>query len=131
MTALAVDLHQPTEESLLDAATRLAGAERWGNLDTLEDLIAPDYQGFDVAGRPMNRVSVVSSYSGGKVRITGLRLSDLRARVVGRVGLVAGVVALCGRREDREFDLRLRFLDVYTWKDSGWQLLASQDARLP
>ena len=26
---------------------------------------------------------------------------------------------------------RLRFLDVYAWRDSRWQLIASQDTRLP
>ena len=106
--------------------------ERWGNLDVLEALLASEYQGYDAAGRLQNRTSVISNYSEGKVVITGLRLGDLRAKVVGPVGLVAGITTLNGHRADREFDLRLRFLDVYTWNTTtGWKLIASQDARLP
>lgn len=131
MIDVAVAVAQATEESLRDAATRLAGAERWGNLDALDELLAPEYEGFDAAGRKKTRSSVMASYSEGKVRITGVRLADLRARIVGPVGLVTGVATLVGRRGEREFDLRLRFLDVYTWSDSRWRLLASQDARLP
>ncbi len=131
MTDVAVDLHQPTEQSLLDAATRLAGAERWGNLEALDDILAPGYRGFDAAGREKTRTSVMASYSEGEVRITGHRLRDLRVKVLGSVGLVTGVAALAGRHGDREFDLRLRFLHVYTRSQSGWRLLASQDARLP
>jgi hypothetical protein len=44
---------------------------------------------------------------------------------------VAGISALAGWQGEEEFEFRLRFLDVYLQRDGRWQLLASQDTRLP
>jgi hypothetical protein len=74
---------------------------------------------------------VLSAYSEGRVRISALRQSELRAKVVGEVGWVAGISALAGWQGEEEFEFRLRFLDVYLQRDGRWQLLASQDTRLP
>ena len=119
-----------TEASLLDAAGRLAQAEQQGDISALEQLLAPDYQGYDPSGRPQDRAGVLLGYAEGGVRMTTLRQSALRVRVLGNTGLVAGINALRGQQGPEHFDLRLRFLDVYAWRDSRWQLVASQDTRL-
>jgi hypothetical protein len=120
-----------SEASLLEAASRLAEAERRGNVAALEQLLAPEYQGYDPAGRSQDRVGVLWAYREGAMRIAVLRQSELRATVVGDVGLVAGISALSGRQAAEEFDFRLRFLHAYIWRDGRWQLIASQDTRLP
>jgi ketosteroid isomerase-like protein len=120
-----------SEASLLEAASRLAETERRGDVAALEQILAPEYQGYDPAGRSQDRASVLRAYREGEVRIAALRQSELRATVVGDVGLVAGISALSGRQAAEEFDFRLRFLDVYVWRDGRWQLIASQDTRLP
>jgi ketosteroid isomerase-like protein len=120
-----------SEASLLDAAQRLAEAERRGDVRILEELLAADYRGYDPAGRPQDRPSVVRAYADGGVRVTALGQSDLRVRVIGEVGLVTGVSAFQGRQGEEPFDFRLRFLDVYAWRDGRWQLVASQDTHLP
>jgi ketosteroid isomerase-like protein len=120
-----------TEASLLDAARRLAEAERQGDIQALEGLIATDYMGYDPVGRPQDRAGVLRAYAEGRVHVTVLRQSELRARILGEVGLVTGVSALQGRQNGESFDFTLRFLDAYGWRDGGWQLVASQDTRLP
>jgi ketosteroid isomerase-like protein len=120
-----------SEASLLDAAQRLAEAERRRDVGLLEELMAADYKGYDPAGRPQDRSGVLQAYAEGGVRVTVLGQSDLRVRVIGEVGLVAGVSTLQGRQGEEPFDLRLRFLDVYAWRDGRWQLIASQDTNLP
>lgn len=117
--------------ALLDAAQRLADAERRGDVGALEQLIAADYTGYDPAGRHQDRAGVLRAYTGGRVRVATLGQSELSARVVGEVGLVSGVSDFQGKQGDEPFDFRLRFLDVYAWRDSRWQLIASQDTRLP
>jgi hypothetical protein len=119
-----------SEASLLAAAQRLAGAERQGDVRALQELLAADYAGHDPAGRPQDRSSVLQAYANGRVRVTILEQSDLRARLMGEVGLVAGVSKLQGSQGEEFFDLRLRFLDVYAWRDDRWQLVASQDTYL-
>ena len=120
-----------TEASLLDAAGRLAQAEQQGDISALEQLLAPDYQGYDPSGRPQDRAGVLRGYAEGGVRMTTLRQSGLRVRVLGDTGLVAGINAVRGQQGTEHFDFRLRFLDVYAWRDGRWQLVASQDTRLP
>jgi ketosteroid isomerase-like protein len=120
-----------SEATLRDAAERLAQAEQKGDVPALEQLLATDYQGYDPSGRSQDRASVLRGYAeGGGVRVTTLLQSDLRVRVVGDAGLVAGINVLRGQQGHEHFDLRLRFLDVYAWRDGRWQLVASQDTRL-
>jgi hypothetical protein len=119
-----------SEASLLDAAQRLAQAEAKGDIPVLEQLLASDYQGFDPSGRSQDRAGVLRSYAQGGVRVTSLSQSDLKVRLLGGAGLVAGVNVLRGQQGHEHFDLRLRFLDVYAWRDGRWQLVASQDTRL-
>jgi hypothetical protein len=119
-----------SEASLLEAAERLAQAEAKGDIPVLEQLLAPDYQGYDPFGRPQDRAGVLRGYAPGGVRVTTLSQSDLRARVLGDAGLVAGINVMRGQQGHEHFDLRLRFLDVYAWRDGRWQLVASQDTRL-
>ena len=120
-----------SEASLLEAAERLAQAEAKGDIPVLEQLLAPDYQGYDPSGRPQDRAGVLRGYAeGGGVKVTSLLQSDLRARVLGEAGLVAGINVMRGQQGHEHFDLRLRFLDVYAWREGRWQLVASQDTRL-
>ena len=134
MTSSMMSAFEPravTEASLLDAATRLAGAERWGNVAVLEELLAPEYRGYDVSGQMHNRTSFLLAYAKGKMRLAALRLSQLETKVMGEVGLVAGVSEMCTGLGVEKLDLRFRFLDVYTWSSGGWRLIASQDTPLP
>jgi hypothetical protein len=120
-----------SEASLLEAAERLAQAEAKGDIPALEQLLASDYQGYDPFGRSQDRAGVLRGYAeGGGVKVTSLLQSDLRARVLGEAGLVAGINLMRGQQGHEHFDLRLRFLDVYAWREGRWQLVASQDTRL-
>ena len=119
-----------SEASLLEAAERLAQAEAKGDIPALEALLASDYQGYDPSGRRQDRAGVLRGYAQGGVRVTTLLQSDLRVRVLGEAGLVAGINVMVGQQGHEHFDLRLRFLDVYAWREGRWQLVASQDTRL-
>jgi ketosteroid isomerase-like protein len=126
-----VEVRPRSEASLLEAARRLALAEQHGDRAALEDLLASDYQGHDPAGRPQDRAGVIGAFTDGSVRVTRQRQGQLSARVIGDVGLVAGVNALEGEERSARFDFRLRFLEVYAWRDERWQLIASQTTYLP
>jgi ketosteroid isomerase-like protein len=120
-----------SEASVLQAAERLAEAERTGDVAALEQILAADYQGYDPAGRPQDRAAVLRGYGAGRVRMAGLVQTQLEARVLGDAALVAGVNAVRGHDGPDHFHFRLRFLDVYVWRDGRWQLVASQDTLLP
>ncbi len=48
-----------SKASLREAAFRLAGAERRGDVVALEQVPAPEYQGYDPAGRSQDRAGVL------------------------------------------------------------------------
>jgi hypothetical protein len=120
-----------SEASLLEAAERLAEAERTGDIGALKRLLAPDYQGYDPAGRLLDRDRVLGEFAEGKVRVKSLLQSQLKARVEGETGIVSGVNAIEGYEGPGLFHFRLRFLDVYLLRDGEWHLVASQDTLLP
>lgn len=119
------------ESALRETAARLVAAEQAGDTSTLEVILGADYQGYDPSGRPQDRDTVLESYRRGHVRFDQLTVSDLAVRIFGEGGLVAGVSRLRGHTEGERFDMLLRFLDVYVWRDGRWELVASQDTRLP
>ena len=120
-----------SEASLLDAAMRLAQAERERDLPALEQLLAADYQGYDPAGRSQDRGGLLRAYADGGVRLAALTQGQLTARIIGEVGLVTGTSRLEGEEGAYPFHLRLRFLDIYAWRVGRWQLVASQATYLP
>ncbi len=120
-----------TESALRETAARLIAAEQAGDLSTLAVILGADYHGYDPYGRLQDRETVLESYRRGHVRFDLLAVSDLALRMMGDVGLVAGVSRLRGHADGERFDMRLRFLDVYAWRDGRWELVASQDTRLP
>lgn len=121
----------PMESALRETAARLIAAEQAGDISTLAVILGSDYRGYDPSGRLQDRNTVLESYRPGNVGFDLLTVSDLALRILGDVGLVAGVSRLKGHAEGERFDLRLRFLDVYAWRDGRWELVASQDTRLP
>jgi ketosteroid isomerase-like protein len=120
-----------TESSLRETAARLVAAEQAGDTSTLAIILGADYHGYDPSGRAQDRETVLESYRRGQVRFDLLTVSDVALRVLGEVGLVAGVSQLRGHTQGERFDMRLRYLDVYAWRDGRWELVASQDTRLP
>lgn len=120
-----------SETSLLDAAHHLAAAEHQGDVATIEQLLAADYQGHDPVGRPQDRAGVLRAYTDGGLRLTNVQLSELQARIIGETGLVTGISSLQGQQGAEHFHFQLRFLEVYAWRADRWELVASQNTRLP
>ena len=89
---------RPQRHRISKRPSRLAEAERRGDIGALEQLLVPEYEGYDPAGRSKDRASVLWAYREGEARIAALRPSELRATVVSDVGLVVGISALSGRQ---------------------------------
>jgi ketosteroid isomerase-like protein len=115
-------------ESTIHALIR---AELAGDVATLERLIAADYHGFDPTGQPQDRETIVGRYRSGAVQLTELTPTDLEFRIVGGIGLVSGRTRIRGRTGAHDFDVNLRFLDVYRREHAGWQLIASTVTPVP
>ncbi len=114
------------DSDLLAAVHAFFTAELRGDVASLERLLAPDYQGFDLAGHPQDRDAVLAPYRTGTVKLEQLTPTDLHTRRFGDIGLVTGRSLIRGHTAGKAFDLRHRFLDVFVLRDQRWQLVASQ-----
>jgi hypothetical protein len=116
---------------LLEAARALIEAERRGDLEALERLVARDYGGFDPGGRPQDRATLLAGHAEAHVRVEAVEPAELVARVLGEVGVVSGRTRIAGRALGERFELRLRFLDVFAWRAGRWELFASSATPIP
>ncbi len=114
------------EDDLLATVKALVDAELHGDVATLERILADDFLGFDQAGRPQDRDTILEAYRAGAIRIDGLTPSDIHLRMLDGTGVVSGISAIHGVAGDEPFTARLRFLDVFVHRNGSWQLAASQ-----
>ena len=118
------------DPALLNTMHALFTAELRGDVPGMERLIAADYHGFDSVGHPQDQEALLAPYRAGAVRLEQLTPTDVHVRQLGEVGLVTGRAIIRGHASGKPFDLRLRFLDVFVYREERWQLAASQLARL-
>jgi ketosteroid isomerase-like protein len=115
---------QEDRVELLQITERLAEAERRGDIQSLAELIADDYEGFGPDGNALHKAQIIAAYAQ-TVRLEELTLMDCRARVFGEAGIVTGRSRMRGKASDQPFSIQLRFTDTYAKRDGAWQLVAS------
>jgi ketosteroid isomerase-like protein len=118
------------DTELQAAVQDLVAAELRGDVPSLERLVAVDYEGFDPRGNPQGREALLAPYRAGTMKVEQLTRTQLHFRRFGDVGLVTGRTILRGHAEGKSFDHKLRFLDVFLYRDAHWQLVASHVATL-
>lgn len=116
----------PLEDDLLATVQALVDAELHGDVSTLDRILADDFLGFDQAGRAQDRDTILSAYRSAAIRIHGLTPSDLHLRLLDGTGIVSGISAIHGVAGGEPFSARLRFLDIFVYREGNWQLTASQ-----
>ena len=116
-------------QTLLEAFAGLRGALLDNNVDTLGELVADDYCGFDPNGAKHDRHMLLQAYGPGGVQLTDYETDEVTTRVIGDVGLVMGVGSLRGSYGGQQFVHRLRFPDVYVHCGS-WRLSVCHVAEL-
>ncbi|MBP7868216.1 MAG: nuclear transport factor 2 family protein [Acidobacteria bacterium] len=93
---------------------------------SLREMLAVDYRGFDPRGLPQDREATLAAFGPGGVRLSRYALGELDVRVVGDAGFITGTGDLAGTWGDAPFTHRVRFVDVYLFRDRRWQLWLSQ-----
>lgn len=115
-----------TIEDLLEAFARFRQALLTNDTAALDQLVADDYCGSDPNGATHDRAMLFEAYGPDGVQLDTYEATEVSTRVLSDVGLVMGVGTLSGRYGEIHFEHRLRFLDVYVYRDANWQLSVSQ-----
>jgi ketosteroid isomerase-like protein len=128
---LTLEVNVTSEDQVLEAFNKIRDALRAGDTDALTQLIAEDYQGFDLRGNPEDRQIILEVYRPGGAKLTTFEVEELATRVIGNVGFVTGRGTIGGEYGDDTFEHTVRFMDVFAKQGATWQLIASQNTELP
>mgnify|MGYP001027529833 CR=1 FL=1 len=121
---------RPDREGLLAAFRAVRDALLAGDTEALRDLYAEDFRSHSIRGDVEGRADVLEAYGPGGVRLDMFEVEDLAAEVRGEVGLLTGLGSVSGRYDRTEFRHRVRFVDIYLWRDGRWRYFLSQSTEI-
>ena len=127
--ALAVDCpkNQPkTEAVLIELEQNWAAALSRKDADTVACMVAGEFEDADVHGSLHTRSQTLEHIPNRKPGVN--HLSEMRAHVEGNSGFTRGLATLVDA--SGKVIARVRFTDVFTYRDGRWQALAGQETLL-
>lgn len=125
-SALAADCpkDQPkTEAALIELEQNWAAALSHKDADTVGCMVADEFEDADVDGSLHSRSQTLEHIPHRKPGIH--HLSEMRARVDGNSGFTRGLATLVDA--SGKVVARVRFTDVFTYRDGRWQALAGHE----
>ncbi len=121
---------RPDREGLLAAFDAVREALMACDTEALKDLYAEDFRAHNIRGGVEGRDLVLETFKPGGVRLDVFEAEDLEVEVLGEVGLLTGLGSISGRYDGGEFRHRVRFVDIYLWRDGRWRYHFSQSSEL-
>ena len=126
VSAFAADCprNQPkTVAALVQAEENWAAALNRKDADAVACLLAQEFEDADVDGSLLSRSQTLEHIPHRKPGTN--HLSELRGHVEGNSGFTRGLATLVG--ETGKVKARVRFTDVFVYRDGRWQALAGQE----
>jgi ketosteroid isomerase-like protein len=119
--------NQPkSEAALVEAEQNWAAALNRKDVDAVACLLASEFEDVDVDGSLHTRSETLNKIPNKKPGTN--RLSELRALVDGNLGFTRGLATLVDA--SGKVVARVRFTDVFAYRDGRWQALAGQESLL-
>lgn len=116
-----------TDRDSLRAAFDAIGVALASNdLAALTRQYSEDYRGHGIRGEVEGRDLVLATYGPGGVQQYRMADVEVEAEVWGGVGLVSGHGVVSGAYAGTPFAHRVRFLEVFLWRDGRWQCYRTQ-----
>jgi ketosteroid isomerase-like protein len=129
LSALAADCprNQPkTEAALVELERDWAAALSRKDADTVACMVADEFEDADVDGSLHTRSQTLEHIPQRKPGVN--HLSEMRAHVEGNSGFTRGLATLVDA--SGKVAARVRFTDVFTYRDGRWQALAGHETLL-
>ena len=129
LSALAADCpkNQPkTEAALIEVERSWAAALSRKDADAVACMLADEFEDADVDGSLHTRNWTIERIPNRKPGVN--HLSELRAHVEGNSGFTRGLATLVDA--SGKIVARVRFTDVFTYRDGRWQALVGQESLL-
>jgi ketosteroid isomerase-like protein len=113
-----------TEAALIQAEQNWADALNHKNVEAVGCLLTNEFEDADVDGSLHNRSETLDHIPHKKPGTN--QLSELRAHLEGNMGFTRGMATLVDGTG--KVVARVRFTDVFTYRDGRWQALAGQES---
>jgi len=129
LSALAADCpkNQPkTEATLFELEQNWAAALSRKDADAVACMLADEFEDADVDGSLHTRKETLEHIPSRKLGVN--HLSEMRAHVEGNSGFTRGLATLVDA--SGKVVARVRFTDIFTYRDGRWQALAGQESLL-
>ncbi|MCK7499469.1 MAG: nuclear transport factor 2 family protein [Comamonadaceae bacterium] len=120
----------PDGEGLLAAFRAVRDALLSGDVEAIRELYDQDFRSHSIRGDVEGRQAVLEAYGPGGVRLDMFEVEDLAVEIFGDVGLLTGLGSISGRYDATEFRHRVRFVDIYVWRDGRWRFRFSQSTEV-
>jgi ketosteroid isomerase-like protein len=121
---------RPDRESLMAAFQAVQKGLLANDTDALRDLYAEDFRSHSLRGDVEGRQAVLQAFAPGGVRLEMFEIEDISVEVKGEVGILTGLGQINGRADGAEFRHRVRFVDIFLWRDGRWRYWFSQSTEI-
>lgn len=115
-----------TTEELTQIQHDLAAAFIARDPSVHKRILAEDWSVTDPTGRVLTKQQVLEESFTDQTEISDGGIDDIKVRDLGDFAIVTGRTRMAGRAAGEEFDVTLRFTDVFTRQNGEWKCLASQ-----
>jgi ketosteroid isomerase-like protein len=130
MTVDREEAPSPDRESLMAAFRAVQEGLLANDADALRALYAEDFRSHSLRGEVEGRQAVLDAFSPGGVKLEMFEVEDLSVAVMNEVGVLTGLGQMSGRADGVEFRHRVRFVDIFLWRDGRWRYWFSQSTEI-
>ena len=128
---------QPTVFSQTKAQKKLASLEQQRfeamttkNISFLGEVLSEDLTYTHSNGLFETKTDHIANIQSGLLVYKSMKPEDMQIKVYRKSAVITGVVQVTGALKEKEFDIRLRYTDVYIKKKGKWKLVAWQSVKL-
>jgi uncharacterized protein (TIGR02246 family) len=119
------------EETLMQLERDWSQSEVKKDTAAFAKIVADDWVLIDYTGRPVNKTQALADLKSGGYTVQSQVLSDLKVRILGTTAVVTGRDTETSTEKGKSSVGTFAWTDVFTMRDGRWQLVASQETKVP
>ena len=101
------------------------------DIASLDRILADDLTYTHTNGWLQTKEELMSSLKSNELNYKSAITNDVVVRTYGTSAVVTGTALMKVESQEQEYNLRIRFIDVYVKKGGNWQMVAWQSTRIP
>jgi ketosteroid isomerase-like protein len=117
---------QKTGDAVKDLDMKLTEAFKTKDVKTLEKYLAPNFIAISPTGKVHDRKAFFDHLAKSTLKVTDLKETDIKVRVLGDTAVVTGVLEIKASTETKDTSGEYRWTRVYAKKGSDWSVLSEQ-----